>query len=252
MKELMDGDAERFRKAVEACGARISPTETVMTMTLRYEADLDLPTVAAELGLTPEELLARLRPSELLARNFGSLKVEGGTVARQVLIQAFGDMVRELRLGILFQSTQIGQNLPDNTGEIDPLEGQTSQANSMAFAPDGRYALFASADKTVRLIDIDGGRELRRFVGHTHSVWTVAFSPDGKRSALRQRRQHACACGTSRPAARCTSWRATRPGDERRVLAGRQAGADRAATIGTLLWWDLENLARRSATIRPR
>jgi WD40 repeat protein len=181
-KALMDADAERFRKAVEACGAKVSAGETIATIALRYEADLDMPAVAAELSLSPKEFLERLGKSELLARNFGSLRVEGGTVARQVLIQAFGDMVKELRLGVLFQSTQIGQALPDNTGEIDPLEGRTGQANSMVFAPDSRFALFASADKTVRLWDIEAGRELKRFVGHTHSVWSVAIRADGKRA----------------------------------------------------------------------
>jgi WD40 repeat protein len=180
MNKLMDRDAEQFKKAVEQTGAKISTTETISTMVQRYEADLDLPTVAAEIGLSPEELVQRLGQSTLLARNFGSLKVDGGTVARQVLIQAFGDVVKELRLGTLFQSTQTGQNLPDNTGEIDPLEGRTSQANSMVFSADRRFALFGSADKTVRLWDFDANRELRRFVGHSASVWSVAVSPDGK------------------------------------------------------------------------
>jgi WD40 repeat protein len=241
MKELMDGDAERFRKAVEACGARVSATETVMTMALRYEADLDLPSVAAELSLTPEELLDRLERSELLARNFGSLKVEGGTVARQVLIQAFGDMVKELKLGVLFQASQTGQNLPDNTGEIDPLEGRTTNANSVDFSPDGRYALLASADKTLRLINLDGGREIRRFVGHTHSVWSVAFTPDGK---------HAVS-GSADNTVRV--WN-VETGREIKKLEGHTAlvtalavspdgkRALSASYDGTLIWWDLENL----------
>jgi WD40 repeat protein len=180
MRELMERDAAQFKKAVEQTGAKVSTTETITTMVLRYEADLDLPTAAAEIGLEPEEFVKRLGESEVLSRNFGSLQVDGGTVARQVFIQAFGDIVKELRRGILFQSTQIGQNLPDNTGEIDPLEGRTSSANSMAFTADGKFALFASADKTVILRDLDANRELRRFVGHTASVWSLAVSPDGQ------------------------------------------------------------------------
>jgi WD40 repeat protein len=182
MHKLMEQDAEQFRKAVEQTGAKVSATEAISTMVQRYEADLDLPSVAAEIGLSTEALLARIDESPLLARNFGSLKVDGGTTARQVLIQAFGDVVKELRLGILFQSTQTGQALPDNTGEIDPLEGRTSQANSMAFSSDNRFALFGSADKTIRLWDFDANRELRRFVAHTASVWSVAVSADGKQA----------------------------------------------------------------------
>lgn len=182
MKSLMERDAEQFKKAVEQTGAKVSTTESISTMVQRYEADLDLPTLAAEISLTPEELMKRLEESPLLARNFGSLKVDGGAVARQVLIQAFGDVVKDLRLGTLFQATQAGQNLPDNTGEVDPLEGRTSQANSMVFSADGQFALFGSADKTVRLWDFNANREIRRFVAHSASVWSVAVSADGKQA----------------------------------------------------------------------
>src|SRR5205814_8383359 len=100
MKALMDEDAERFRKAVEKTGGRISAFEPIMTLTLRYEADVDLPTAAAEAGLKPDEFLARLARTESLARNLGSLRAAGGTVQRQVFIQTFADVVREMRHGL--------------------------------------------------------------------------------------------------------------------------------------------------------
>jgi WD40 repeat protein len=182
MKGLMDEDAERYQTAIEKTGGRINVTNPLATLTLRYEADVDLPTVASEVGLKPEEFLARVGRTEIVARNLGALRVGGGTVARQVWVQAYADIVRELRLGLVFQAGKVGQTLPDNTGEIDPLEAQSSPANSTAFSRDGRLALFASADKSVRLWDVDAGRDLRRFIGHTASVWAVAFSPDGKRA----------------------------------------------------------------------
>jgi WD40 repeat protein/mono/diheme cytochrome c family protein len=181
MKALMDEDAERFRAAVEKTGNKITAAEPVLAMTLRYEADVDLPTLAAEAGLRPEELQPRLASSENLARNLGPLKVPGGTVARQVVVQGFVDVIREFRLGTPFQPGVTGPPLPDNTGDADPLEAQSSPANAAAFSPDGRLAAFASADRTVRLYDIEAGRDLRRFIGHTASVWCVAFSPDGTR-----------------------------------------------------------------------
>jgi WD40 repeat protein len=182
MKALMDDDAERFKKALEKSGNKIGlSAEVVMTMTLQYEADVDLPTLAAEAGIKPDELLARLQKSDVLGKNLGALKVPGGQVARQVVVQAFGDVVRELRLGSPIQPNSLIQTLPDNTGEIDPLEAQSSPANALAFSADGRYAAIASADKTVRIYDVDAGREVRRCVGHTASVWAVAFSPDGTR-----------------------------------------------------------------------
>jgi WD40 repeat protein len=179
MRALMEEDAARFRKALEKSGNKVSPAEVIMTMALRYEADVDLPTLAAEAGVKAEELQARLSRSEVLARNLGALKVPGATVARQVVVQAFGDIVRELRLGGAFQAGTVSESLPDNTGEIDPLEAQSSPANAAAFSPDGKLAAFAGADRSVRLWDVGAGRDLRRCIGHTASVWCVAFSPDG-------------------------------------------------------------------------
>jgi WD40 repeat protein/mono/diheme cytochrome c family protein len=179
MRALMDEDAERFRRALEKTGNKVTAAEPVLAMTLRYEADVDLPTLAAEAGLRPDDLRPRLSASENLSRNLGPLKVPGGTVARQVVVQGFVDVVREFRLGTPFQPGLTGPPLPDNTGDADPLEAQSSPANAAAFSPDGRLAAFASADKSVRIWDVEAGRDLRRLIGHTASVWCVAFSPDG-------------------------------------------------------------------------
>jgi WD40 repeat protein/mono/diheme cytochrome c family protein len=177
-RAFMDEDAERFRKALEKTGNKIGSVEVVMAMTLRYEADVDEATLAAEAGVSAEALLDRIAHSEVLTKNFGALKVPGGQVARQVVVQGFGDVVRELRLGSPIQPGSLGQTLPDNTGEVDPLEAQSSPANAIAFSRDGRFAAIAAADKSVRIFDVEANRDLRRCIGHTASVWCVAFSPD--------------------------------------------------------------------------
>jgi WD40 repeat protein/mono/diheme cytochrome c family protein len=182
MKKLMDDDIEKYRKAVEQAGAKVSKTEPVSTLTLRYEADLDLETAAAEAGVTPEEFRQKISASEALTRNLGSLRVAGGTISRQIFVQTFGDVVRELKMGALFAANNNGGILADNTGDLDPLESQGAQTNHAAFTHDGRLALLASADRSVRLFDVTAVRDLKRFVGHTASVWSVAFSPDEKRA----------------------------------------------------------------------
>jgi WD40 repeat protein len=182
MRSLMEEDAERYRKAVEKCGGRVNVTAPIATLTARYESDLDLQTAAAEVGISPEELHSRLAETEGLTRNLGALTTAGGTVHRPVWVQAFPDVVRALKLGTVLPPGNASQRLPDNTGEIDPLEAQCGPANHAAFSPDGSRALFASADKSVRLWNVEAGRDIRRFVGHTASVWAVTFSPDGQRA----------------------------------------------------------------------
>ena len=57
--------------------------------------------------------------------------------------------------------------------------------NAVAFSPDGRLILTGSGvvkdskDNSARLWNIETGRELRRFDGHTSGILSVAFSPDG-------------------------------------------------------------------------
>jgi WD40 repeat protein len=50
----------------------------------------------------------------------------------------------------------------------------------VAFSPDGKFVLSGGADKTVRLINVVTGVEVRKYTGPTQPVYSVAFSPDGK------------------------------------------------------------------------
>jgi WD40 repeat protein len=47
---------------------------------------------------------------------------------------------------------------------------------------DGKWLLTGGEDKTIRLWDLETGKEVRRFEGHTDKVRAVAFSPDGNRA----------------------------------------------------------------------
>jgi mono/diheme cytochrome c family protein len=103
---LFAGDNERYRKAVEQTGGRLTATEPVAALVLQYEKELDLITAAAEVGLRPAEFAARLDQSPGLGRTLGPLRVPGGTVQRQVFIDAFPDLVRDLKLGIYLSSRE--------------------------------------------------------------------------------------------------------------------------------------------------
>jgi hypothetical protein len=99
LRALFEQDAARFRAAVEKTGASLTTTEPVVALAARFEAELDLPTAAAEVGMRPEAFAKRLDESAGLARSLGPLKVNGGTVQRQVFAESFGDIVRDLGLG---------------------------------------------------------------------------------------------------------------------------------------------------------
>ncbi|MBS4028518.1 MAG: caspase family protein, partial [Ignavibacteriales bacterium] len=63
--------------------------------------------------------------------------------------------------------------------EVRTFSGHKDYVSSVAFSPDGNYALSGSEDKTLKLWDIENGNEVRTFSGHKDYVSSVAFSPDG-------------------------------------------------------------------------
>ncbi len=84
-------------------------------------------------------------------------------------LQATNDLLPpELRIGEI-------------AGELKKCEGHFGPVYGGAFAPDGKKAVSAGADGSLRLWDTKTGKELRRLDGHSGRVWCVAFAPDGRR-----------------------------------------------------------------------
>jgi tetratricopeptide (TPR) repeat protein/mono/diheme cytochrome c family protein len=103
---LIRKDARRFQEAVAKTGAPLSVTEPIVALALRFEAEMDLPLVAAEAGVAAEQLLQTLDRSAALAKHLGALKVRGGTIQRSVFVDSFADLMLELRIGEFLPSRQ--------------------------------------------------------------------------------------------------------------------------------------------------
>jgi hypothetical protein len=68
-------------------------------------------------------------------------------------------------------------------GEKSRLRGHSSAVTAVAFSPDDSLLASASADRTVKLWDLQTGKERFTLRGHTDRVTAVAFSQDSKRVA---------------------------------------------------------------------
>jgi WD40 repeat protein len=75
---------------------------------------------------------------------------------------------------------------------IRRFEGHADAILTIAVSPDGKRALTGGGgrhnkgwthgtDNSICLWELETGRLLHRYEGHTHGVWGLAFSPDGRR-----------------------------------------------------------------------
>ena len=62
------------------------------------------------------------------------------------------------------------------------LEGHSFCVTGVAVTPDGKRAVSASWDETLKVWDLETGRALRTLEGHSDFVTGVAVTPDGKRA----------------------------------------------------------------------
>lgn len=69
---------------------------------------------------------------------------------------------------------------PNRPSCLRTLVGHTGFVNAVALAHDGRTAISAGEDETVRIWDLRTGQCLRIFHGHRGSVTSVALTPDGQ------------------------------------------------------------------------
>ncbi|MGH8650719.1 MAG: TIR domain-containing protein, partial [Gammaproteobacteria bacterium] len=65
---------------------------------------------------------------------------------------------------------------------VRTLEGHADSVRALALTPDGKRAVSGGDDRTLRVWDLESGRELRTLEGHSGWVRALALTPDGKRA----------------------------------------------------------------------
>jgi len=81
------------------------------------------------------------------------------------------------------------------------LQGHAGQVNAVAVTPDGRYAVSASADQTLKVWELESGRALRALQDYAASVksecctlandWTIiAVTPAAESTSLHSNGRH--------------------------------------------------------------
>jgi WD40 repeat protein len=127
---------------------------------------------------------------------------------------------------------------PPGMGLVCTLLGHSDKVIGVAVSRDGRWAVSASADRTLKVWDLETGRELRTLSGHSGLVNGVAVSGDGR----------AVSASTDRT---LKVWD-LETGRELRTLSGHTGGVNGVAVSGdgrravsasrdrTLKVWDLE------------
>jgi len=149
---------------------------------------VDVNSLIEDYDYLPDDLDIRLVQS--------AIRLSSNALARdktQLAGQLFGRMQSFREFGIqsmLKQALECNSGLwlrpltasltPPGGPLIRILEGHIHQVIAVAVTPDGKHVISGSWDNTLRVWDIESGKEIQTLEGHTDGVEAVAVTPDGK------------------------------------------------------------------------
>ncbi|MGK7877393.1 MAG: toll/interleukin-1 receptor domain-containing protein, partial [Xenococcaceae cyanobacterium] len=123
---------------------------------------------------------AQLNLADSLARYSLSLFNEGKELDAFVAAIRAGKILQKHKASDPEVINSALQSAINKRSEHNRLEGHDSWVISVSFSPDGKTLATGSDDKTIKLWNVETGREIRTLFGHDDSVRSVSFSPDGK------------------------------------------------------------------------
>lgn len=89
-------------------------------------------------------------------------------------------MKLSIRLFSLLLLLLTTQTIVAQDESMKTYSGHTHRINALDISPDGKFIASASADYTLKLWNIETGKDTITFRGHTDNVRAVCFSPDGR------------------------------------------------------------------------
>ena len=84
--------------------------------------------------------------------------------------------------GIAAEKIAVEQNneVKRNEPHLYFSTGHTDGVKSIVYSPNEKYIATGGYDKTIRIWNVETGKEIRKFCGHTSSVRSISYTPDGK------------------------------------------------------------------------
>ena len=174
-ERILSADKEKLKEAVKQFDRQLRLCRgTLLEKYLDYDA---FQTGDSQLVELREQLLKGLVQEELVGKwlkGREGLKEEIGNILRLDSPQYDPD-----DRNFNYFRGMVGSELAGFFGS--PNLKHSGPVQACAFLPDGKRVVSASEDHTLKLWDVETGKEIRSFSGHTAPVRSCAATPDGRR-----------------------------------------------------------------------